>query len=64
MKNIEELLEEIQVHPPGMWNNELTGLIIDSWYAVSNNKGIIAYFGEETDAYMFRLDYINKILNN
>lgn len=60
-KNIEDLLEDISVLDE--WENE-TSEILKGWYAVTNEKGIIAYFGDETDAYMFRLDYINKILNN
>lgn len=60
-KNIEDLLEDISVLDE--WENE-TSEILKGWYAVANEKGIIAYFGDETDAYMFRLDYINKILNN
>ena len=60
-KNIEDLLEDISVLDE--WKNE-TSEILKGWYAVTNEKGIIAYFGDETDAYMFRLDYINKILNN
>lgn len=60
-KNIEDLLEDISVLDE--WENE-TSEILKGWYSVANKKGIIAYFGDETDAYMFRLDYINKILNN
>ena len=47
---------------PGLWENESSPHLKD-WFAVSNNEGIIAYFGREDDAYMFRLDYINRILN-
>ena len=38
-------------------------LTLGEWYAVCNDNGIIAYFGKEVDAYRFRLDYINRILN-
>ena len=62
MKDLNELLEEWAVHSPGMWNNENTDKLGD-WYAVSNDEGIVAYFGKIEDAYMFRLDKINQILN-
>ena len=45
-----------------MWENEQTPTL-GEWYAVCNDNGIIAYFGKEVDAYRFRLDYINRILN-
>ncbi len=57
---LEELLEEWSVIPPGMWENVFGP---EGWYAVSNNDGIIAYFGKEEDAFAFRLDKINTILN-
>ena len=58
---LSELLEAIDVIPPGMWENELSDLL--DWWAVTNEVGIIAYFGNEVDALRFRLDYINRILN-
>ena len=63
--DIQELLEEWSVHFPGMWENEASkhDSIIREWYAVSNNTGIIAYFQIEVDAFRFRLDQINRILN-
>lgn len=60
MKNLEELLEEWAVHFPGAWENEDGP---KDWYAVSNDDGIIAYFAEEKDAFRFRLEKINQILN-
>ena len=62
MKTIDELLEEVIVLPPGMWENDVSELLSD-WYAVANEEGIIAYFGREEDAFRFRLDYINGLLN-
>lgn len=61
-KNLDDLLEEWAVMFPGMWENNNTPTLGD-WYAVSNNKGIIAYFGNEADAFRFRLNEINRILN-
>jgi len=60
MSNIYEALDEIQVIPPGGWEND-TGP--KDWYAVCNEDGIIAYFVEEGDALRFRLCYINGLLN-
>ncbi len=62
MKTLEDLLEEWAVMFPGMWENENSEKLGD-WYAVSNNDGIIAYFGNESDAFRFRLSEINRILN-
>ena len=58
-----KLLEEWQVMPPQMWENPLSNYIIKDWWAVVNNEGIVAYFGNEKDAYSFRLNKINQILN-
>ncbi len=57
--NLDELLDEISVMHE--WSNDTRG--IDDWYAVATDLGIIAYFGSEHEAYRFRLDYINRILN-
>ena len=58
-KNLDELLEEISVLDD--WDNQTTGL--DGWFAVASDLGIIAYFGCEQEAYSFRLDYVNRIMN-
>ena len=60
MIDLDGLLEEISVHDPDFWEND-TGP--KDWWAVSNNKGIIAYFAKEVDAFFFRLALINAILN-
>ena len=63
MKTLESSLENWQVHDPGMWENELTGLMPE-WYAVSNaDDAIVAYFSKESDAYRFRLAEVNRELN-
>lgn len=63
-KNLDELLQSISVLEPGMWENELSkDSPIKDWYAVCGDDGIVAYFGSEVDAYRFRLDLINRILN-
>lgn len=61
--DIETLLEEISVMEPGLWENQSSETLAD-WWAVSSDLGIIAYFGSEQDAFIFRLDYINRILNS
>jgi hypothetical protein len=62
--DIEELLQSVSVMAPGQWENDLSTIsLIKDWYAVCTDDGIIAYFGEESDAFRFRLDYINRILN-
>ena len=49
--------EEWLVHLPGEWENEITKSTrtMDTWWAVSNSNGIIAYFGNESDALDFAL---------
>lgn len=59
-KTLDELLEEISVLEE--WDNQTKGL--EGWFAVATDLGIIAYFGEASEAYGFRLDYINRILNS
>lgn len=62
-KSLDDFLAEIDVLDPGLWDNELSKSIIGDWWAVVGCDGIIAYFGNETDANRFRLDKINRILN-
>ena len=47
--------EEWLVHLPGEWENEITKSTrtMDTWWAVSNSNGIIAYFGNQSDAFDF-----------
>ena len=61
MRTLEDLQEEVTVIEPGMWENESSKLI-PTWYAVANDEGIIAYFGREDDAYVFRSAYIANLL--
>lgn len=59
--DLDELLETVVVDHPCAWQND-TGP--KGWFAVSTGEqGIIAYFAHEVDAYRFRLDYINRLLN-
>ena len=70
-KTLDELLEEISVlpcadmvddflfgEPMHILNTSLIG-----WYGVANEEGIFAYFGDEEEAFKYRLDFINRILN-
>jgi len=62
--SLDELLEEVQVQEIDEEVAEMNNTNgIFGWFAVVNDKGIIAYFGSEKDAFRFRLDYINQILN-
>ena len=71
MNSLDELLEEVTVMPcSDMVDNFVEGeplhnlnSILDGWYAVDTPIGIIAYFGNEVEAFRFRLDIINRILN-
>jgi hypothetical protein len=55
---LDELLEEINVLDS--WENETS---LPGWFAVSTDLGIVAYFGDSHEAYKYRLDLINRILN-
>jgi hypothetical protein len=62
--NIIEAFDDVQVHGPGMWENELSKGPLEDWFAISTaNDGIIAYFNSETDALSFRLHLINRWFN-
>lgn len=56
---LDELLDQIYVIDE--WENQ--PVILKGWYAVVTDLGIIAYFGNINEAFKFRLDYINRILN-
>lgn len=58
--DLDSLLEEITVFEPGTWENEYGP---KDWYAVGGLDGIVAYFMNEVDAFRYRLDWINRILN-
>ena len=70
-RDIDQLFEEISVmNCDDMADNfdegsemHILNTRLRSWYAVVNSQGIIAYFGEEAEAYKFRLDYISRIMN-
>lgn len=57
MRSLSELLEVYSVRH----SREHVGPA--GWWAVSDDKGIIAYFAEEAAAYRFRLSEINRELN-
>ena len=62
---LNELLEEISVQEIDeecAQLNNINSLI--GWFGVVTDLGIIAYFGNDVEAYRFRLDYINRILNS
>lgn len=60
--SLDFLLEEITVMTE--FENDISDkLIADGWAAVCDDTGIIAYFSSPDEAYHFRLDYINRIMN-
>lgn len=68
MKDIDQLLEEWQVEELDYGDlrdreGPEVANYLEGWYGVSNDKGIIAYFGDESDALRFRLGEINRELN-
>lgn len=54
---LDDLLDEWTVFESGITEGP------SDWHAVANNDGIVAYFGNISDAYRFRLNEINRILN-
>jgi hypothetical protein len=63
ISDLDSLLGEISIMEVDDLDTHDTELL-KGWYAVVNTDGIIAYFGEEAEAFRFRLDYINRLLNN
>ena len=69
--NIETLLKEISVKAcsESIKNFDVgdsfhtLNSVLDGWYSVSNELGVIAYFGTESEAKRHKLDYINRVLN-
>lgn len=61
IKTLDDLLQEWSVLQPG--DRDPAGENVRQWYAVANDEGIIAYFGNEWDAFRFRLAEINRALN-
>jgi len=69
--DLDSLLEEISVMQCSDMMDDFSvdsdmynlNRILSNWFAVCSDLGIIAYFSNEADAFAFRLDYINSILN-
>ena len=61
--SLDDLLDEISVLAPGQWENEMESTALGEWWAVTDEDGIIAYFGSESHACFFRLGLINSRLN-
>ena len=57
---LDDLLDIWTVYEPGVWQNNDGPA---DWFAVANDEGIVAYFGQESDAFRFRLAEINRVLN-
>jgi len=68
--DLDELCDEISVMScddmADDFQNNLTNvnILLKGWYAVVSDLGIIAYFAEEKEAFRYRLEYINRILND
>ena len=61
-KTLDQLLDEITVIPlEGCI--ELSNSYEHCWCAVVDDNGIVAWFKDSTDAYRYRLDLINRLLN-
>jgi len=65
--NMQQAFDDVDVIDVSMLDNyeEVPAhLHMKGWYAVETDQGIIAYFAEEQEANRYRLDYINRILND
>lgn len=72
---IDDLLQEISVLPVDDMVDDFKGgtendqkmyqlnTLLSGWFAVANEEGIIAYFGTQDEAFSYRLNYINRVLN-
>jgi len=62
-EDLDYLLNVIQVQQIDNDFGDLRGRALKNWWAVSNEKGVIAYFGDEGMACFFRLALVNARLN-
>jgi len=60
IQDIDHCLEFIRVQLEPVDNTDF----FYGWYTVVGPFGIIAYFPEEKEACRYRLEYINRLLNN
>lgn len=60
-KTLDELFGEWIVLPPGHWEQDNCDLSKGYW-AVKCKSSIIALFSEESDAWKFRKDKVNRLL--
>ena len=63
MKTLDYWLDTITVIEPGTLEPKYN-VGPPGWWGVSNEHGIVAYFGKEKDAFRFRLAEINRRLND
>jgi len=64
--DLDDLLERISVMSPGQLEPDIDHGTADhprGWRGVVNEYGVIAYFGDENEAFRYRLDLINRRLN-
>ncbi len=59
---IDEALDRVSVDDPDLIGPE-TWQGPKDWFGVSTDDGIVAYFGTEAEAYRYRLNLINRMLN-
>jgi hypothetical protein len=62
-KDLTELLDEICVQLIDGNDADPVHKALDGWHGVSNQEGLIAFFGTEEEAFRYRLDFINRVLN-
>jgi hypothetical protein len=65
--SLDEALDQIQVEPPGTyepgpWDTQ-EHAIHHTWWGVTDGERTIAFFRSERQAFRFRLDLINRMLN-
>ena len=64
LMNLDRLLEEISVIPCQDQDPEYQIKGIENWWAVATTEGIVSYHCEESEALRYRLNIINRILND
>lgn len=63
-KSLDEMLDEISVGDVDEEHaqlNNVHGLM--GWFYVADTKGVNTYFSTEKEAFHYRLDLINRVLN-
>ena len=60
--SINALDDELNVAPVAMYDNDMPYEGMEEWFGFETTEGIIAYFGDEIEANLFRISYMERII--